>query len=64
MNRYLAFAGDNRYPDGGMGDFLNAFDNLEDAKNSILDYLNPYQVWYSPWGHIYDTVNKEIVFKQ
>ena len=68
MKRYLAFFGDNYYPDGGMGDFLSDHDSLGVAENAILDefnkkddYLGNAQTY---WGHVYDTVNKEIVFKK
>jgi len=63
MNRYLAFFGDNYYPEGGMGDFLKDFETLSEAKDSILDKFNESK-YRDSWGHVYDTVNKEIVFKK
>jgi hypothetical protein len=32
MKNYLLFAGYTYYPDGGWGDFQEAFDSLEEAK--------------------------------
>ena len=68
MKRYLAFFGDNFYPDGGMGDFLSdhseateaikAISNADRLRGGIQGSL------MTSWGHVYDTVNKEIVYKQ
>ena len=63
MNRYLAFFGDNYYPEGGMGDFLNDFDTLGDAMDAIQKAMDK-PLLNLPWGHVYDTVNKEIVWKK
>lgn len=63
MKRYLSFFGDNFYPNGGMGDFLSDHDSLEGAKIAIdtaLEYEDADSIWY----HVYDTVNKEIVYKK
>ena len=64
MNRYLAFFGDNYYPAGGMEDFLSDYDNLCVAENAILDEFNEGDRLQTHWGHVYDTVNKEIVYKK
>lgn len=68
MKRYLAFFGDSYYPDGGMGDFLSDHGNLDSARKAILkefvkngNYLGNAQTY---WGHVYDMVNKEIVYKK
>jgi hypothetical protein len=49
MKRYFLFAGDNYYPQRGMTDFINSFDEielaLEEAANLQCD-----------WWHIYDTL--------
>ena len=63
MKRYLAFFGDNFYPDGGMGDFLSDHNELTGAINAIAG-ADPDKVVQSLWGHVYDTVNKEIVYKK
>ena len=31
MKNYMLFAGDTYYPNPGMGDFVDSFDDLEDA---------------------------------
>jgi len=72
MKRYLAFFGDNYYPDGGMGDFLSDHDSLGVAENAILDadkskgsiQSSNLGSLESSWGHVYDTVNKKIVYKK
>ncbi len=33
MKRFLVFAGDAYYPDGGMNDFQEDFDTLEEARS-------------------------------
>ena len=63
MNRYLAFFGDNYYPDGGMGDFLSDYKSVEEAKSAIA-HKKLKNLSTSTWGHVYDTVNKEIVYKK
>ena len=60
MNRYLAFFG-YHHPNGGMGDFLSDHSELKDAINAIAD-ADPKNTIESTWGHVYDTVNKEIVY--
>lgn len=64
MNRYLSFFGDDFYPDGGMGDFLNDFKTLGEAMKAIQHEFDTDKSVSFPWGHVYDTVNKEIVFKK
>ena len=77
MKRYLAFFGANYYPSGGMDDFLNDFDTVEECKNAIDDKIkegfNPdwdsleehikYQWGYS-WAHIYDTETRKKVWSK
>ena len=63
MKRYLAFFGDNFYPKGGMDDYLSSHSELVDAINAISN-ADPNEVIKSSWGHVYDTVNKEIVYKK
>lgn len=68
MKRYLAFFGDNYYPYGGMEDFLSDHDNQDNAKHAILDKFNEDGEYiedsHLKWGHVYDTVNKEIVYNK
>ena len=64
MSRYLAFFGDNYYPNGGMGDFLSDHEALGDAMNAIMHEFDTDKSVNFPWGHVYDTVNKEIVYKK
>ena len=63
MNRYLAFFGDNYYPAGGMEDFLSDHNELTEAINAIATEFSESECTDS-WGNVYDTVNKEIVYKK
>ena len=64
MKRYLVFVGITYYPLGGMEDFVNDFDNLEEAKQSLENH-KLYIVEYPlneklVWGHVYDCETKQI----
>ena len=55
LKRYLLFAGDYYYPSGGMNDFVDSFDSIEEAvaqhdKNFI-----------DSWKHVYDCVEVRTV---
>ena len=54
MKQYLAFAGDQYYPSGGMKDFKGDFDTLKEAQVAA-GYLDE-------WQHVYDSVKREIVW--
>lgn len=77
MKRYYAFIGMDYYPDGGMGDFLDDFDNIDDAKKAITEEsekeFNNYEskqsqidyFWEYNWAHIWDSQErKEIWYKE
>jgi hypothetical protein len=62
MKRYLAFYGDNYYPNGGMDDFVGSYDTLDEAKSAVSEeHLKrthpPHYSWDSMWAHIYDSVS-------
>ena len=63
MNRYLSFFGDEFFPNGGMDDFLGDYEDLFEAKEAITSKQLKTMLT-SSWGHVYDTVNKEIVYKK
>lgn len=52
--QYLLFAGYNYYPGGGMNDYIDEFDDLEDAKQRGANVSDSYGTEYD-WWHIYDT---------
>lgn len=54
MKRYLLFAGDTYYPNGGWYDYLGSFDTTEDCLRHIAG--TPWD-----WWHIYDTKEQLIV---
>ncbi len=66
MKRYLAFYGQTYYPLEAMGNFINDFDDLEEAKESIFikekeDCNNNFEYG---WGLIWDTQIREYVFSK
>ena len=76
MKRYLVFFGANYYPCGGMYDFLNDFDTIEECKKAIDDKIKEdfnqwdsleehikYQ-WEYSWAHIYDTETREEIWSK
>lgn len=56
LDRYLLFAGEDYYPEGGWRDFQSSHETIEEAKKafSIFEYRDE-------WGHIFDLITKEIV---
>lgn len=61
MKRYWLFAGNNYYPMGGMEDFHNSYDTLEEAKKSykVLHEEDSYEY---AWAHVYDSETRSIDF--
>lgn len=59
MNRYLLFAGDNQYPQGGWGDFIGAYISKEEAREKCsrkYDWAQTIDIetlqevdWFEPW---------------
>lgn len=58
MKRFLLFAYSDYYPQGGMNDFEESFDTLEDAKA----YYISDKVSCSEVCHVYDLELNEIVY--
>ncbi len=46
MKRFLVFAGDAYYPEGGMYDFQEDFDTLEEARSFVAKIK---EKWESDW---------------
>jgi len=57
MKRFLLFAGDFYYPSGGMDDFKDSFNILEDA----VIFANN-EGW--DWIHILDIEKGEVIWKK
>ena len=55
MKRYLLFSGNDYYPTGGWGDFVDDFDTIEEAE--AYARKEPLSEWQ--WWHIIDTETKE-----
>lgn len=62
MKRYLAFAGANYYPCGGMNDFIGSFDILEEAINKINEYDDNWGNLFD-CGHVLDYESEKIVYE-
>lgn len=59
--RFWLFAGDNHYPNGGMEDFKDSFDNLDEALKEAnkLNSLTNFKLY--DWYHIYDSENRKVL---
>jgi hypothetical protein len=55
MKRFLAFAGDSYYPEGGAKDFVGAFDTELDARLAGVETPKD-------WCHVFDLETKTIVW--
>lgn len=63
MKRYILFAGDEFYPNGGMGDFVEDFDNKSNALDLIERLKKDFGDWFD-WFHVYDTEKMKMVFDE
>lgn len=57
MKRYFLFTGDSFYPDGGMKDFDNDFDDLQSAQDYVHCSHRTFQ-----WHHVVDMTTGKIVW--
>lgn len=57
-NKYALFAGDNYYPSGGVGDFIDFFETIEQAKERVS--LQPKNREFD-WWHVLDVSTFKIV---
>ena len=65
MKRYLCFLGEPYYPNGGMSDFINDADSLEEAMHIInIETNNAHLDERACWSHIWDSEKREIIFEQ
>lgn len=64
MKRYLLFHGDCYYPNRGMEDFLNSYDNLDEAINHSIGLQNGLAFTSSgKWVQIYCTQEMKIIYE-
>lgn len=64
MKRYLLFAGDTYYPAGGLGDLIDKFDTVEEARQDALKaryFEDGSGTWYFDWYQIVDANTLTIV---
>lgn len=62
MKRFLLFTGLYYYPSGGMDDFREDFDTLEEALAGLALFLKGVAAPDLYWSHIYDTETRKEVF--
>lgn len=62
MERYLVFANEAYYPDGGWQDFKLATDSLQEAKETADKYVKECRM--SAWAHVVDTVTTSIIYEK
>ena len=57
MKRFLVFAGDAYYPEGGMNDFQEDFDTLEEARSFEAKIKEKWEsdLEYFKWSAIWDS---------
>ncbi len=58
--RFWLFAGMEYYPGGGMADFIDSYDTLEEAK-ATKDFADAEESGHE-WAHIYDTETGKTVY--
>lgn len=64
--KYLVFAGDKYYPQGGWGDYESSYDGYEDARSAALALTglgDPTNLDNSDWSHVVDMATGKIVFQ-
>jgi len=67
MKQFIAFAGFNYYPSGGIHDMKGDYDSIDDAVDRIKEWLiedsgdNLEDALIHYWWHIYDVTNKTIL---
>ena len=64
MKNYLAFFGSVYYPSGGMDDFLNDFDTLEEAIEAIKqkNIESNQGDWSYAWANVYSLQDRMEVY--
>lgn len=64
MKNYLAFFGSVCYPSGGMDDFLNDFDTLEEAIGAIKQKSREHNQgdWITIWANVYSLKDRMEVY--
>jgi hypothetical protein len=60
MKRFMLCRGNVYYPSGGMRDYYDSYDDLEEAKDKIT-MLEETNKGY--WFHIYDCETDNIIFE-
>lgn len=68
IDRYWIFAGENYYPSGGIEDWKDSYEELEEAKTGLKNIMeNPDQRYNIcsryDWGYIVDMEHGDIIFE-
>jgi len=62
MHRYIVCTGEIYYPSRGMQDFVQDFENLEEANSFTEKLLEKGNVY--TWVQIYDLTQKQIILEK
>jgi 3-methyladenine DNA glycosylase AlkD len=60
MKRYMLFAGENYYPDGGMRDFIKSVATIQEA-NEWCDEIKAGNNYFD-WWQVVDSIEDMLVF--
>lgn len=64
MRRYMVFAFASHYPGGGMEDFVNSYNDLDEAKRTLTEALTETEERSAKdYGHIYDVAKVRIIVR-
>ncbi len=55
MKKYHAFAGSRQFPSGGLDDYIDSFETIEEAKERIRQFLKELDEPYTYWSNIAKT---------
>lgn len=63
MKRYWLFTGYSHYPHGGMRDYINSFDSIDDAVKAFDDYNSGEDMEYIEldWYEVFDSEIMKVV---
>ena len=55
--RFLVFAGDNYYPNGGWHDFSESFDDM----NTAVEFARNVRTGNYDWSHVLDSERQKVI---
>mgnify|MGYP000468778813 CR=1 FL=1 len=61
MKRFLLFAGNRHYPEGGMDDFQGSWDTITEVKKVVKRNNSTWLKW--DWQHVLDSETGQVIDK-